>query len=252
MARTDNLTNFLTDVADAIKEKKGDTTAIQASEIDTEIANLPSGGGSGDDWLEQNFNDGNLRLFVSLQEGRLHPYMRFNCSSDTVTVDWGDGSDLQIASGSVIKVNHNYEKVGNYIITVSPSDGITLNGNDLGQFLFKGGEFYNEADRLYICTVRKLELGKCKISTHGLDSFYSITKIFIPNTMTYFPNFSLYFNTAMLEYDFTTHKTVPGMSEELVLRGIPKDCIIKVPLALETKWKNATNWSAYASHIVGV
>lgn len=44
MARTDTLTNFLTDVASAIKTKKGDQTAIQASSFDTEIANLPSGG----------------------------------------------------------------------------------------------------------------------------------------------------------------------------------------------------------------
>ena len=43
MARTDNLTNFLTDVASAIKTKKGSQTAIQASSFDTEIANLPSG-----------------------------------------------------------------------------------------------------------------------------------------------------------------------------------------------------------------
>lgn len=43
MARTDNLTNFLTDVADAIKEKKSDTTPIQASKFDTEIENLPTG-----------------------------------------------------------------------------------------------------------------------------------------------------------------------------------------------------------------
>ena len=45
MARTDNLTNFLTDVSTAIKTKKGDNTPIKASEFDTEIANLPSGGG---------------------------------------------------------------------------------------------------------------------------------------------------------------------------------------------------------------
>lgn len=45
MARTDNLTNFLTDVAAAIKSKKGDNTAIPAANFDTEIANLPSGGG---------------------------------------------------------------------------------------------------------------------------------------------------------------------------------------------------------------
>lgn len=43
MARIDNLTNFLTDVASAIKTKKGDNTPIQASNFDTEITNLPSG-----------------------------------------------------------------------------------------------------------------------------------------------------------------------------------------------------------------
>lgn len=45
MARTDTLAHFLTDVASAIKTKKGSQTAIQASNFDTEIANLPSGGG---------------------------------------------------------------------------------------------------------------------------------------------------------------------------------------------------------------
>ena len=44
MARTDTLGNFLTDVADAIREKKGTSETIQASDFDTEIANLPSGG----------------------------------------------------------------------------------------------------------------------------------------------------------------------------------------------------------------
>ena len=43
MARIDTLTNFLTDVAAAIKAKKGDNTAIPAANFDTEIANLPSG-----------------------------------------------------------------------------------------------------------------------------------------------------------------------------------------------------------------
>ena len=48
MARTDNLTNFLTDVSSAIKTKKGDNTPIKASNFDTEIANLPTGSGGAD------------------------------------------------------------------------------------------------------------------------------------------------------------------------------------------------------------
>lgn len=44
MARINNLSNFLTDVATAIKNKKGSQTAIPAANFDTEITNLPSQG----------------------------------------------------------------------------------------------------------------------------------------------------------------------------------------------------------------
>jgi len=50
MARINNLTNFLTDVASAIKEKKGSQNIILASDFDTEIRNLPSSGGFPPDW----------------------------------------------------------------------------------------------------------------------------------------------------------------------------------------------------------
>ena len=43
MARTNTLGNFLTDVASAIREKKGTTDAILASNFDTEIASIESG-----------------------------------------------------------------------------------------------------------------------------------------------------------------------------------------------------------------
>lgn len=46
MARTNNLTDFLSDVADAIRTKKGTSETILASDFDTEIENLPSGGGA--------------------------------------------------------------------------------------------------------------------------------------------------------------------------------------------------------------
>lgn len=43
MARTDNLTNYLTDIANAIRTKGGTVETINASQFDTAIANLPSG-----------------------------------------------------------------------------------------------------------------------------------------------------------------------------------------------------------------
>lgn len=44
MARTDTLPNFLTDVANAIREKTGSTERITASDFDEEIKNIPTGG----------------------------------------------------------------------------------------------------------------------------------------------------------------------------------------------------------------
>lgn len=44
MARVNNLTNFLNDVATAIKQKTGDNTPIPASDFDTEILSIETGG----------------------------------------------------------------------------------------------------------------------------------------------------------------------------------------------------------------
>lgn len=48
MAKTDNLTDFLTDIADAIREKKGTTGTINPQDFSSEIASIESGGGGGD------------------------------------------------------------------------------------------------------------------------------------------------------------------------------------------------------------
>ena len=40
MARTDNLTNFLTDVANAIREKTGETGTIYAKDFDAKISSI--------------------------------------------------------------------------------------------------------------------------------------------------------------------------------------------------------------------
>ena len=48
MAKSDNLTDFLTDVADAIRAKKGTTAKINPQDFSSEIASIQSGGGGGE------------------------------------------------------------------------------------------------------------------------------------------------------------------------------------------------------------
>lgn len=47
MAKNDNLTDFLTDVADAIREKKGTSESINPQDFSSEIASIETGGGNG-------------------------------------------------------------------------------------------------------------------------------------------------------------------------------------------------------------
>ena len=60
MARTNNLTNFLTDVASAIKTKTGDNTAIPASQFDTKIADISTGNLSDEEYAEANTDLDNI------------------------------------------------------------------------------------------------------------------------------------------------------------------------------------------------
>ena len=44
MAKTDNLSDFLTDVANSIRTKTGTTEQINAQDFSNKILNIPSGG----------------------------------------------------------------------------------------------------------------------------------------------------------------------------------------------------------------
>lgn len=64
MARTNNLTNFLTDVAGAIKTKTGDNSLIPASQFDTKIAGITTGKLSNEEYTKAN-NDLDKILYQS-------------------------------------------------------------------------------------------------------------------------------------------------------------------------------------------
>lgn len=69
MARIDTLNNFLTDVADSIREKKGSTDVIPAANFDTEIESIPSGGGVDiNDYFIDAINDNNHTISAWLKK----------------------------------------------------------------------------------------------------------------------------------------------------------------------------------------
>jgi len=62
MARIDTLNNFLIDVAESIRTKKGTTDLISPSNFDTEIANIETGGGDISEYFEETISNGNSSI----------------------------------------------------------------------------------------------------------------------------------------------------------------------------------------------
>ena len=78
------------------------------------------------------------------------------------------------------------------------------------------------------------------------------THIEFPSSVKTIKSYAFDNCTNMKVYDFTKHTAVPTLGGTNTFNKIPADCEIRVPAALVDEWKAATNWSTYASQIVGV
>lgn len=148
MARTDTLGHFLTDVANAIKDKKGTTEPINASDFDTEIQNLPSGGSLTKSSVEEHVN-------AFLKRGTEYESL----SSDNITLYTPDSACLFYGickrPGGTYKAfwtnGHIYLRstaafYSGYIIIGGSTNDANLYSNSTASIYFKtGGQIYHSA-----------------------------------------------------------------------------------------------------------
>lgn len=230
-------------------------------------------------------DDGKTRIYIRLEEGRTSPMLGV-CPSGTVTVDWGDGTIPDTLTGtSTTSVkwtpNHAYAAPGEYVIklTVDGTMGFYGSGPFSGYsaILRYSSEDSDNRNYIYRNSVRKIEIGNgvtnigeyafsscyslvsitipngvTNIAAGAFASCYSLASITIPNGVTNIADRVFYNCYSAAFYDFTAYTTVPTLTNTNAFNGIPADCQIRVPAALVDTWKAATNWSTYASHIVGV
>lgn len=112
-------------------------------------------------------DDGTTRIYIHLEKGRTSPMLGV-CPNGTVDVDWGDGTEHDILTGTSVDEpkwtsNHIYTQPGNYVIrliiegemqfikgaSMSGTDGMLRNSNnpsDLRTFAYQNA-------------VRKIEMG---------------------------------------------------------------------------------------------
>lgn len=122
-------------------------------------------------------DDGATRLYVSVRESMLDPYVGFGQSAaDSVKVDWGDGSALETSkdtgSSTTAWLRHHYEKAGDYVIKLIPDDGalLTISGSTAGTYLFRGSTATaKEINAPYYAALRKIEVGRnVNLSSYAL------------------------------------------------------------------------------------
>lgn len=77
-------------------------------------------------------DDGTTRLYITLQEGRTSPMLGVGVNG-TVTVDWGDGTEPDVLTGTskytyIWTPQHAYAKAGNYVIRMTVEGEMTFVG----------------------------------------------------------------------------------------------------------------------------
>ena len=277
MAKDNNLTDFLTDVADAIRAKKGISGLISPQNFSAEIASISTGGGDTPTPDMPVIGDGKTYLYIKIAEkGRMVVPLYFSQTiANGVAIDWGDGSATQTLSGTGnVNTTHKYAEIGEYTITLNPSSGCTLGlGHGSSAYCVMGSTGNN--GKVYINMLQAVEIGKnvtsisnsafshcyslasivipsgvTSIGTSAFSRCYSLASVVIPSGVTSISNYAFNNCYGMAYYDFRASKSVPTLSKTNAFNNIPSDCKIVVPDDLYDTWIAATNWSTYASYIV--
>ena len=282
MAKNDNLGDFLTDIADAIRAKKGISGSINAQNFASEIASISTGGGDTPtpDTPTPDMpviGDGKTYLYIKIAEkGRMTVPLYFSQTVDNgVTIDWGDGSATETLSGTgYLNTTHTYSEIGEYTISLNPADGCTLGlGHTSSSYCVMGST--SNSGKVYCNMLQAAEIGKnvtsignyafsycyslasivipqgvTSIGNSAFNYCYSLASIVIPQGVTSIGNYAFNSCYGMAYYDFKASKSVPTLSNKNAFNNIPSDCKIVVPDSLYSSWTTATNWSTYASKIV--
>lgn len=105
--------------------------------------------------------DGKTRLFITLDNPDfLTPSL--NLTANKCNIDWGDGSAVQEVSGTGV-VSHQYPSVGDYIVTMEATTGVT-----------RLGDIRNQKDRCFGSDINNLRcLRKAYIGDGVYPGYYA-------------------------------------------------------------------------------
>ena len=177
------LTDKLTAIANAIREKTGNTELLTLDQMPTEIAGIETGGNSGGDVPAP--NDGKTRLYIKIADvGRMDVELTFKQSAmQGINIDWGDGTSELSGYGNT--AYHNYTDIGEYVISLEPIDGCVVDlGEECGSDgCVMGKSSYNNG--VVSAKLKKVEIGNnVNIGTYAFQYCRSLESVAIPISVT--------------------------------------------------------------------
>lgn len=243
MAKSDNLTDFLADIADAIREKKGTTELINPQDFASEIASIESGGGTGDadvvglltnTLTHLSSNATSIRAYALRGLSKLTSVDLPNVKTVGDNGLYGVGL-AELSLPSCTKVGGTCIAYCNSLVKINLPKCTTLDS-----YSFRDNKLLSE-----------VSLPACTILTQG--AFYncdSLAKISLPSVTTI--NASAFSGSAKFATLILGRSSVVQLVNTSAFTGTKIASgtgYIYVPAALVEDYKAASNWSNYAEQI---
>lgn len=134
-------------------------------------------------------DDGATRIYVELDEYYKSPIIGLGVSG-TVTIDWGDGSEPTLLTGTNINTTqytskHEYAEAGIYKISLIVNGKMRIYGDSNRTHIIRQGVATNNFNARYISSIKKIELGSnVVLSDWALRGTSCCTTISIPREIT--------------------------------------------------------------------
>ena len=229
----DTIVELLTDVADAIREKKGTSEPINAQSFAEEIRTIESGGETKYEFAETmvaNNGHGTLSMqaLVILNGVKSIDSYAFQYCGNLKTIQFAE----------------TLESIGDYaFLHCSSIESVSLPSSlvSLGKSAFSNNLALQSFDIAIDAPLTTIPYNMLWKST-------LLKKIVIPQNVNYIDSFAFETCSGLQYIDFSHVLTIPTLFHVSAFNGTT--CDIVVPDALYEQWIISTNWSSLADRIV--